>query len=42
MVLILIDNDTGTRRTIAVPLKSRPQPSDSAAVLTHPRFAARV
>jgi hypothetical protein len=41
MVLILIDTETGTRRTILVPIKECPQPGAPAAILTDPRFAAR-
>jgi hypothetical protein len=41
MVLVLIDTVTGTRRTILVPVKARPQPSAPAAILTHSHFAVR-
>ena len=41
MVLVLIDTETGTRRTIDVPLKDPPQPGAPAVVLTHPHFAVR-
>jgi hypothetical protein len=41
MVLILIDTETGTRRTILVPVKNLPEPGAPAAVLSHPRFAVR-
>ncbi len=41
MVLILIDTNTGDRRKIMVPVRKGPEPTSTAAVLTHPRFAAR-
>ena len=41
MVLILIDTNTGERRTIMVPVRKGPEPASTAAVLTHPRFAER-
>jgi hypothetical protein len=41
MVLVLIDNETGSRRMILVPVKGGSQSGAPAAVLTHPRFAVR-
>ena len=41
MVLILIDTNTGERRMIMVPVRKGPEPTFTAAVLTHTRFAAR-
>ena len=41
MVLILIDTNTGERRMIMVPVRKGSEPTSTAAVLTHPRFAER-
>jgi hypothetical protein len=41
MVLVLINIETGTRRTILVPVKDCAERRAPAAVLTHPRFAVR-
>ena len=41
MVLILIETNTGERRMIMALVWKGPEPTSTAAILTHTRFAAR-